>query len=130
MLSKVLRVTDHPVLWIHTRTWFIGERDPFWSSVQSVYVRILFFLPDSNKAGTLISNFLGKYHLARELSAMCSRQIICDYSMGQYSLACGWDLSFGLLMTLTEQLNSAFELFDATKGCHEVRRSIHSYLYS
>lgn len=113
-------LTKHLVIWLQSQAWFIGHREPVWSSMRQVDVRVIFYLPGPGRAGTLITNFLGKFHLASELSSICSQRLRCDNPIERCSLGCGWVLCFGMLRTLTEQLDFAFELFDPIRGFSEV----------
>ena len=63
-------------------------------------------------AGTLITNFVGPFQLADEISSIITERLIEDHPMGRQSLTCVWVLAFTFLKTMAEQLDFAFEVFD------------------
>jgi hypothetical protein len=76
-------------------------------------------------AGTLITNFLGPYRLAGEISSICTGRLLEGHPFGREVLGCGWILSFAMLRIIVEQLDFAFELFDPVDQSPGVR----VYLY-
>ncbi|MCJ1341379.1 hypothetical protein MMC09_006675 [Bachmanniomyces sp. S44760] len=64
------------------------------------------------RKGTLITNFVGPFGLASEISEVCTRAITENHPLGKGSLGCIWVVAFAILRTLAEQLDFVFEAFD------------------
>ncbi|KAL8828408.1 MAG: hypothetical protein Q9191_002606 [Dirinaria sp. TL-2023a] len=99
-------------IWLQAQLWFVGKRSPIWASLRQLRLRMVICLPTTECAGTLITNFLGPFRLADEISNVFTERLIEDHPMGRQSLGCAWVLAFTFLRTMAEQLDFAFELFD------------------
>lgn len=64
------------------------------------------------KKGTLITNFIGPFGVANEISSICTQAVTENHPLGKGSLGCIWILAFAILRTLAEQLDFVFEAFD------------------
>ncbi|KAL9103039.1 MAG: hypothetical protein Q9163_001869 [Psora crenata] len=100
------------VAWLQTSVWFLGEREPAWSSLRQTEFRMIICLPKSHHAGTLITNFVGPFRLAQELSKSVIRRITRNHCLGRQIFGCVWILAFAILRTLTEELEFAFDMLD------------------
>ena len=40
------------VIWLQTQIWFVGKRNPIWSSIRQIRFRMVVCLPTANHAGT------------------------------------------------------------------------------
>ena len=99
-------------IWIQTSVWFLGGRNPNWSSVQQSGFRMVICLPTPSEAGTLITNFVGKAALAEEISRICTENVLANHALGNQTLGCVWILAFSLLRSIAEQMDFAFQTFD------------------
>ena len=72
--------------------------------------------------GTLITNFIGPFHLAKEIGQICAHSVLENHSLGRQSLDSVWVLAFTILRTITEQIDFAFEILDPINSEVEVRR--------
>ena len=71
-------------------------------------------------SGTLLTNFIGPFALASEISEICTRAVIANHPLGKGSLGCIWILAFAMLRTLAEQVDFVFEAFDPVNALLEV----------
>lgn len=101
-------------VWIQTTIWFLGGRNPMWSSVQQSGFRMIVCMPTRSNAGTLITNFVGKAGLAEEISRICTENVMENHAMGSQALGCVWILAFSILRSIAEQMDFAFQTFDPT----------------
>ena len=76
--------------------------------------------------GTLITNFVGPFGLASEISEVCTRAITENHPLGKGSLGCIWVVAFAILRTLAEQLDFVFEAFDPVIALLGVSKLEHS----
>jgi hypothetical protein len=101
-------------IWIQTTIWFLGGRNPNWSSVQQSGFRMVLCMPTPSDAGTLITNFVGRAALAEEISRICTENVLANHAMGSQALGCVWILAFSILRSIAEQMDFAFQTFDPT----------------
>jgi len=74
-------------------------------------------------AGTLITNFIGPFDRADEISSIITDRLIEDHPMGRQSLGCAWVLTFTFLRTMAEQLDFAFEVLDPINSSSQASAS-------
>lgn len=110
--GPVKREDSAEFIWIQTMIWFLGGRNPNWSSVQQSGFRMVVCMPTRSSAGTLITNFVGKAALAEEISRICTENVLANHAMGNHALGCVWILAFSILRSIAEQMDFAFQTFD------------------
>lgn len=99
-------------IWIQTSLWYAGQRSTSWSSVRQCRLRIVICLPTQAKAGTVITNFLGRPKLAEEVCQAYTHGLLSSHAMGTETLSCVWILASSILRLSAEQLDLAFHVFD------------------
>jgi hypothetical protein len=112
--GPVMRNDSGEFIWIQATIWFLGGRNPAWSSVQQSGFRMIVCMPTRSNAGTLITNFVGKAALAEEISRICTENVVANHAMGSQALGCVWILAFSVLRSIAEQMDFAFQTFDPT----------------
>jgi hypothetical protein len=112
--GPIKRKDSGEFIWIQTTIWFLGGRNPNWSSVQQSGFRMVVCMPTRSNAGTLITNFVGKAALAEEISRICTENVLANHAMGSQALGCVWILAFSILRSIAEQVDFAFQTFDPT----------------
>jgi hypothetical protein len=118
--GPIKRKDSGEFIWIQTTIWFLGGRNPNWSSVQQCSFRMVVCLPTNSEAGTLITNFVGKAVLAEEISRICTENVLANHAMGNQALGCVWILAFSILRSIAEQMDFAFQTFDPTAVGHSL----------
>ena len=103
---------DQEFIWLRTKVWFMASKLPNWSSIEEVELRMVVIQPNADKAGTVITNFIGKQQLAREMNTICTDALIENHPFGARALGCSWIVSYAILRTVAEQIDFAFRIFD------------------
>jgi hypothetical protein len=112
--GPIKRKASGEFIWIQTTIWFLGGRNPNWSSVQQSGFRMVLCMPTRSNAGTLITNFVGRAALAEEISRICTENVLANHAMGSQALGCVWILAFSILRSIAEQVDFAFQTLDPT----------------
>ena len=77
-----------------------------------LYTTVTVRIHDKTRLGTLITNFIGPFRIAKEISDIFTEEVLENHPLGRQSLGCTWILAFTILRTMAEQLDFAFEIFD------------------
>lgn len=108
-------------IWMQNSVWYIGQQSQqSWSSVQQCGFRMVICLPTAKKAGTLITNFVGRQETIDRVSAALTTDMLNQHSMGQEAMSCVWVLACSIMRTITAQLDLAFHNFDPLDRTHTI----------
>jgi hypothetical protein len=91
--GPVMRNDSGEFIWLQATIWFLGGRNPAWSSVQQCGFRMIVCMPTRSNAGTLITNFVGKAALAEEISRICTENVVAKPHHGKSGLGLRLDIS-------------------------------------